>query len=390
VIYLGEYGSDESREKYDALIARWLHQKRITCRDCPNLTIRKLAAAYMNHARTYYRKGGVETTEVKCICLALKMLLKRFGGQPAADFDALKLEDVRDRMVAVGWVRGSINRHVGRIRRMFRWGVKRKLVPRDVYVDVCTLDPLLEERSEARESTPVEPVPDLRVDAALPYLSRPVRGLVEFMRATGARPGEALIVRGCDLTTTGDVWEYRPSRHKTQHHKRRKSRVVMIGPAGKAVLKPFLRTDQQAYLFDPRDALQDAAQRHRDGAKVRTAAGEHYTLHSLASAIRRACEIAFDMPERLRRPGAWIGRQKGLTEEQLAGLREQLREESRRWRKEHSWHANQLRHAFGTKARQAAGIEGSRVVLGHASAVTSEIYAERDMDAARQVVARIG
>lgn len=125
----------------------------------------------------------------------------------------------------------------------------------------------------------------------------------------------------------------------------------MIGPAAQAVLRPFLTTSTQAYLFSPRDAVTDLVRRaYRPDAKVRQDIGDRYTLHSLAAAIRRACTKA-EVP---------------------------------------IWSANQLRHSFGTKARRAAGIEGSRVVLGHASAVTSEIYAERDMDAAREVVAKIG
>ena len=46
------------------------------------------------------------------------------------------------------------------------------------------------------------------------------------------------------------------------------------------------------------------------------------------------------------------------------------------------WTPNQLRHNFGTRARREFGIEAARVTLGHSSAVTTEIFAERDIDAA--------
>lgn len=344
-VYLGVYGTPDSHKRYTVEIAKWQARQD---EPAQNLTVSHLAVTYIEHCRTYYRKGGAETTEVKCIRLALKLLLRQYRNCPVNEFDALKLERVRDAMIAAGWVRISINRHMGRIRRMFRWGVKRKLVSRGTFIDVCALESLAQDRSDARESEPVEAVSDAAVDAALKHVSRPVRGLIEFMRHTGARPGEALIVRACDINMSGKVWEYRPVRHKTQHHK--KQRVVMIGPSAQKLLRPFLKTDTQAFLFDPRDAIEDNVRRYREGAKRRQDIGTHYTLHSLAAAIRRGCEKA----------------------------------------EVEVWSANQLRHSFGTKARRAAGIEASRVVLGHSSAVTSEIYAERDFDAARAVVAQIG
>jgi integrase len=245
-VYVGVYGTPDSHKRYTQEIAKWQSRQDEPASD---LTVSHLDISYIEHARASYRKGGVETTEVKCIRLALKLLLRRYRNCPVDQFDTLKLERVRDAMIAAKWVRVSINRHVGRIRRMFNWGVKRKLVPRGAYIDVCTLEPLDAERSRAVESEPVEAVSDAVVDAVLCHVSRPVRGLLQFMQHTGARPGEALIVRACDINMSEKVWEYRPARHKTQHHK--KQRVVMIGPAAQKLLKPFHKSDLKAFVFDP-------------------------------------------------------------------------------------------------------------------------------------------
>ena len=43
------------------------------------------------------------------------------------------------------------------------------------------------------------------------------------------------------------------------------------------------------------------------------------------------------------------------------------------------WTPLQIRHSAATRFRAALGIEATRVLLGHRSAVTSEIYAERDL-----------
>ena len=60
------------------------------------------------------------------------------------------------------------------------------------------------------------------------------------------------------------------------------------------------------------------------------------------------------------------------------------------WRKAHAWTPHQLRHAAGTAIRREHGIELARIILGHSSAFTTEIYAEADRQEAREVVARIG
>ena len=56
----------------------------------------------------------------------------------------------------------------------------------------------------------------------------------------------------------------------------------------------------------------------------------------------------------------------------------------------HCWHPNQLRHTAGTRIRAAYGIELARIILGHSSAVTSEIYAEIDREKAKQAIEKLG
>ncbi len=82
--------------------------------------------------------------------------------------------------------------------------------------------------------------------------------------------------------------------------------------------------------------------------------------------------------------------QHDLDSDQRAELRRKLLDGAGEWRRENCWSPNRLWHNFATEARWAAGLEAARVTLGHSSAVTSEIYAERDLEAARRVVAKIG
>jgi hypothetical protein len=63
------------------------------------------------------------------------------------------------------------------------------------------------------------------------------------------RPGEACVMRGCDLDMTGPIWVYRPEHHKTVHQGH--TREICLGPQAQAIVKPFLKLDTQAYLFSP-------------------------------------------------------------------------------------------------------------------------------------------
>lgn len=345
VHYLGPYGSAESHQKYAKLVAQW-HARQDEA--LAPVTVSQLTLLYMERCKLHYRKHGQPTSEVQSVRDVLKRLNKLYRETLASEFSPRMLKAVRDAMIAEGLARSTINRGVGRIRRMFRWAVGEELVPPAVLLGLEAVTDLQYGRSAARETEPVKPVPEAFVDAVKPYVSRQIWGLIQFQRTTGARPGEALIVRGCDINMTGRIWEYRPASHKTEHHG--KSRVVLIGPQGQAVLREFLTPDLQKYLFCPRDAVRERVKKYREGAKIPKRIGESYSIHAYHSAIRAAC-LKAGVP---------------------------------------LWGPNRLRHNFATLARREFGIEAARVTLGHSSAVTSEIYAERDLDAARAVVARIG
>ena len=51
------------------------------------------------------------------------------------------------------------------------------------------------------------------------------------------------------------MWEYRPRRHKTEHHNDGGDpdldRVVYLGPRCQAILKPLLPDDPEEYVFSP-------------------------------------------------------------------------------------------------------------------------------------------
>jgi hypothetical protein len=85
---LGRYGSDESREKYNELIAPKSETETEPEPETPSpTTVSELIAAYIEHASTYYKKpDGTLTREHEHVCEASKYLRRFAGGTPAEEF----------------------------------------------------------------------------------------------------------------------------------------------------------------------------------------------------------------------------------------------------------------------------------------------------------------
>ena len=125
-IYLGPHGSEESRRRYDEVVSEYM--KGTLNVSFHKLTINQLCIAFVKHAKTYYVKNGRITSEVSNIQTALRPLVKIHGKCLVSEFGPAKLKHVRELMVKNGIVRKSVNRGIGRIKRMFRWGVENEMV----------------------------------------------------------------------------------------------------------------------------------------------------------------------------------------------------------------------------------------------------------------------
>src|SRR5262249_2553558 len=187
-------------EKYDKLMAEWWAWG---CRHKPThagITINELIHRFRDHVEQHYRRpDGTATQEVSEFQYSLRPVRKLYGTTPAAAFDQIALKVVRKVFIDAGNCRSVVNRRVGRIRRMFKWAAGEKLVPAVTWTELMTVSALPYGRSKAPETVPVTLVSDAAVDAVQPFVSRHVWGLIEFQRHTGCRPGEACILRACDI-----------------------------------------------------------------------------------------------------------------------------------------------------------------------------------------------
>jgi integrase len=368
MFYLGRYGSIESRAEYNRLIAEWLAQGAVAVPARPgvnsgsDLRIKELILEYWAFAQGYYRKHGKPTSQIEQIKNSLRPLRQLYGDAPAKDFGPLALKAVRQEFLKAGFCRDEINRKTQKIVRMFKWAVSNERVPASVHHGLKAVEGLKKGRCEARESPPVKPVPEAFVAAALPHVPRRVGAMIQLQLLTGMRPGEVVIMRTMDINATGSIWEYRPESHKTEHHG--KDRIIFIGPKAQEVLRPWLKTDLSAFLFSPRESMEDRAEKARKTRKTRVqpsqknrrkkdpkrAPAEKYRVTGYALAIRRACDKA-GVPH---------------------------------------WAPNQLRHNAATKIRREFGLDVAKAVLGHSSIMPTQIYAEQDQAAAAGAMLKFG
>jgi integrase len=327
-----------------------------------DLTINELLMSYLQHAKTHYVKGGVQTSEFSVITTTLRILRERHGHELATSFGPLKLLALRDQWATDGITRAQVNKRMERVRRMFRWAVSRQLVPVDVLTALKTVEGLQRGRCAAKEGRKVRPVPDEHIDATLPFLNRQIRAMVQLQRLSGMRPQEVCLMKAIDIDASGKTWVYTPSAHKTEHHDR--DRVIYIGPRAQEILRPWLRLNVGEFLFSPRRRMEELAAERRQARKTRVQPsqqdrrkqrprkqpGERYTTGSYRQAIDKACDRA------------------GIPR----------------------WKPNQLRHALATRVRAEMGLDAAQVVLGHSRADVTQVYAEKNAALAAQAMEKLG
>ena len=378
--YLGKWNTVASRAEYDRLIGEWLAGGRHLPQPETDLTIAELAVRYLAFAKSYYRKDGRPTGSMRIIKVALRILKTSYGPTLAVEFGPLSLEALQVQLTKTGRNRSTINGIIGVIKRVFRWAVTKELIPVTIYQALAAVPGLKGAGPKRRNPCPC--CPSKMPWSMLPCPTCPavVVDMIRFQRLTGCRPGEVCILRPCDVDLTGEVWAFRPESHKTQHHGR--NRVIFLGPKAQDVLRPYLLREKTAYCFVPaeserkRNALRrenrqspmtPSQAKRRPKRHPKRSPGNRYTTESYNRAITRAVDLA---NRQIKKEAVEMG----IDNPELLP----------------NWHPNQLRHSVGTEVRKQFGLEATQVVLGHASANVSEIYAERDMTLAAEIMRKIG
>ena len=398
-IYFGQWDDPQAEQRYHQAIAEWIAAGKQLPADPSTITVKELLARFWTHAEKYYRTvtdGRVK--ELEQFRLAFRPLRELYGESAAVEFGPRALKAVRQKMIDQGWCRPYINKQVNRIRHLFKWAVSDELLPGSVIHALRAVSSLRKGRGEAPEPESVKPVPMERVNAIKPFVSRQVWAMVQLQLLTGARAGELTQMRPCDIDRSGEIWLYLPHRHKTAHHGLQ--RRIYLGPRAQEVMAPFILRDAKAFCFCPAEAVEEWRQQafekrttplcrgNSPGTnrkeRPKWTPGQRYTTDTYRLAIVRACDRAFPPFEPLARRG----------DETLAQWRKRLTRKQKAelavWRKAHRWHPHQLRHAYATQVRKEFGLEAAQILLGHAKADVTQVYAERDARRATNIAAKIG
>ena len=384
--YLGKYGSDESRKAYAELIAERFGAslvplapaapaRKAEAPPSSEPTIRQVIRAYRREAETtLYVRDGKPTKELVEMKYAAKPLNRYFGRLPAREFGPKRLRELQSNLVDEGRLsRQVINRRINRVRRIFKWAVAEELVPPSVSEGLRAVRELAKGRTTARERPPVRPPERKAVAAALRSAPRPVAAMIRLQMLTGMRPGEVVQMRPCDIDRTDqeEVWLYRPARHKNEW--RGKERTIPLGPRAQRIVARFLTRGSLDPLFSPREAEEARnAKRRRERKSPMTPS---QAARKRASARRRPTGVSYDVDSYRRAIKYAIAKTNRSRPPE---------------RRVEAFCPLQLRHWSATKVRKAFGLEGAQLLLGHARADVTQVYAETNLRLAIDIAKQMG
>lgn len=367
-IYLGTYNSRASKEEYDRILKEWLANGRQLAQSSntfQSVTVNEICVAFLEHARVYYRKNGRVTAEVTKLEIACRLLYEHCGTLPATEFSRKNLRAIQQTVINLGWKRGTVNERIGHVKRIFKWAAKEDMIPASVYQELLVLENLKKGRSPCPESEKILPVPYDIVEKTLPFCPPVIADMARVQYLAAMRPGEICALRYCDIDRSNDVWEFDYREHKMAHHEH--DRIIWFGKQAQAILIPYLMDAEgnpEKFLFSPRETVRVAniekrkkrktkvqpSQANRAKKCPKVGPGNQYEVSSYRRALQRAAENA--------------------------GVEK--------------WFPNQLRHSRATEIRKEFGLEAAQIILGHAKADVTQVYAERDNQKGIDVMRKIG
>lgn len=384
--YLGAAESPESYEAYNRFIADLAANQgrpvlpadpiRNTSAAAPGkpVLIAHLMAAFLTaHQSVFSEKEFAHFRH------AFRELRQLHAHTPVEKFGPRSLKLVREAMIEADLSRNVINKRIGRIKRLIKWGCSEELVPASVFHALQSVDGLRRGQSKAREREPVAPAPLEHIEALLQFLSPPLAAMVQVQYLAAMRPSEVCMMRVGDIDTSSEVWLYRPQSHKGTW--REKDRIIAFGPKAVAVLKPFMDKPQNAYLFSSAEsATWYQEQKHKQYEGKRKT--PKYPSEARNEAKRKA-----------KRHARKLKRQPGECYDKCSynrALKYAFGRAAKAGMPIPEFFPYQLRHARATHIRATHGLEVSQLLLGHARCDVTQVYAQRDFSRLIEVAKETG
>lgn len=338
-----EFDIDEIFARADALVSPSPRVDQQRQADSP-ICVKDVCEAFRAFANTRFKSQAQERFRVGQLC---DEMIEHYGDLLATEFGPKRLKEMQQRWVDGDLSRPYVNRLVNLVKRMFAYAVSEELVEVETYQRLRTVEALRFGATDAREPEERKPVALADVRATAAELSPVLRDMLRVLLGTGMRPSEVCRMRPCDIDRTGDVWFYRPKRHKTAGKGKVKA-VPLVSDAKEAVTN-YLNRPANSYLFSPAESMAwyrakqrserkskvQPSQIDRKGSDPKKQPGECFDSHSFRQSIQRAAKRAGVKP----------------------------------------WVPYQVRHAVASEVRQALGLEASQALLGHHHKSMTEHYA---------------
>jgi integrase len=288
-----------------------------------DVTVEELAAAYIRSVTTRCAPRPREcNNSAKNVAAALQPLRDLYGAIPAAQMGPRHLRVYQLGLARQNLAVKTINGRVAWVRSMVRWAVSMELLPADRLFALQAVGPARPGHDGAVTRRPVASADPADVEATLPYLSPIVADAVQWLRLTGARPGEAAGLHAAMLEQEGDLWFACPRNHKTAW--RGHETAISMGPRAWAIVVRHLRPGLAVF---------------------RTGRGTQYSSQTLTQAIRR-------------------GVQRGVADQAVR----------------RAWAPNQLRHLAASECSSLASSTVAQRLLRHRHSRTTQGYIHCDPD----------
>lgn len=298
-----------------------------------------LVADYIKHAKTYYSQSK-EPDNIYYATLPLAKLAIM-----ADDFNAGKLIEYRNGLIKSGLCRNVINQRANIVKRMFKWAVANGRCSPYTLTSLLAVEPLKKGRSIAKETDAIAPTEIEYIRIAAGYAGKVVGSMLMLQLWTGMRSGELVMIKTQDIDTSGNIWVYRPVKHKTGYLGH--SKQILIGKQGQMVLEPFMtRLD---YCFNPAESIKEFGLIPRGGLRP------HYTTNTYYNAVKEAIKKAKSEGKQIE-----------------------------------YFNPHQIRHTTATILRKQFSLDTVRAVLGHKSLKITDQYAEIDYKLAEQAIELCG
>ena len=361
-IYHGTWGSPEADKNYKRFIAALLENPTLPLQmgASGGVLVAELAAGFLEYAKS----RNMDKTDVKHFKTLVGFLVDIYGELGVNEFSPKKLKVVRAQMIKSGTLcRSMINRYVGRIRRIFTWGVGEEVVQSNVSDALKAVQDLRKGEEGTYDTPPREAVSEWVIAATLPFLAPVVAAMVVIQYLTGMRPSEVFKMRVGDIDRNrkNGLWYYTPEFHKTEEYIGKKP--IPLGKPEQELIAPYLEGKKPTEaVFSPRTAVQERADQARARRKSKVPPSQQ----------ARDRHRAENPPD--RQVGEFYDK-----DSYRRAIKYAIAKGNRHGVKIPQWSPYLLRNSAATAIELAHGLDEAQAQLGHTSANMTKRYSDAQL-----------